>query len=209
MTHGDDRFHTPRSSARRAGYASSEDERFSTARGAYSARSMSARSENENEYSKQYNGYEEQQVYYSSREHSIEESYHEQDSEFYTREDQYRTPSYVEEYAHEIADIFSLTRHNKISDVEDLLDQGVPVNIKDNHGNTVLSIACQNGLKKMAKAALRRGADINTTNIRGNTPLHFCYAYGYGDTLGDYLLSKGANGKVRNTAGLLCYEGLA
>lgn len=107
-----------------------------------------------------------------------------------------------------VEDIFSLARHGKISEVEDLLNRAVPVNVRDRHGNTILSVACQNGLKKMAKLALRRGADINARNYKGNTPLHFCYAYGYGDTLGAYLTSKGADTSLKNHFGATCYEGL-
>ena len=88
-----------------------------------------------------------------------------------------------------------------------LLDKGVPVNVRDRFGNTILTVSCQNGLKRMAKAALRRGADINAPNYKGNTPLHFCYTYGYGDTLGEYLISKGADDSIRNNSGYSCYEG--
>ena len=73
-----------------------------------------------------------------------------------------------------------------------MLDMGVPVNVRDAFGNTILSVSCQNGHKRVAKvrlvrtprlvrlkmmpwrpiqAALRRGADINARNFRGNTPL--------------------------------------
>jgi len=53
----------------------------------------------------------------------------------------------------------------------------------------------------MAKAALRAGGDINTCNDVGNTPLHFCFAYGYGDTLGEYLIQKGGNDAAANKWG--------
>lgn len=56
--------------------------------------------------------------------------------------------------------------------------RGVPVDVRDNHGNTVLIIACQNGHKRALKAALRRGADPNARNSLGNTGLHFCHAFG-------------------------------
>jgi hypothetical protein len=101
--------------------------------------------------------------------------------------------------------IFSLARHNRLDEVEALLNSGIPVDILDVYGNTILHIACQNGLKKMAKIALRRGGNINALNVskvlirtvvstpvhffasckyKGNTPLHFCHQYGFGDTLG-------------------------
>jgi ankyrin repeat protein len=64
-----------------------------------------------------------------------------------------------------------VTRHNRVEDVERMLDMGVPVHITDQYGNSVLSVACQNGHKRIAKAALRRGIDINGANSKGNTPL--------------------------------------
>jgi len=108
----------------------------------------------------------------------------------------------------DIREIFQATRHGRASEVTRLLEKGVPVNVKDTFGNTMLAIACQNGLKKIAKIALRRGADINSRNYKGNTPLHFCYTYGYGDSLGTYLISKGADPDIRNHTGHVCFDGL-
>ena len=108
----------------------------------------------------------------------------------------------------DVKTIFQAMRHNRSQEVTKLLDRGVPINVKDKFGNTILAVACQNGLKRLAKLALRRGADINSRNFKGNTPLHFCYTYGYGDTLGNYLISKGADATIRNHQGLVCYDGL-
>lgn len=79
--------------------------------------------------------------------------------------------------------------------------------MRDVYGNTITLIAGQNGHKRIVKAALRRGADINAANYRGNTALHFCFAFGF-ETLGNYLISKGADPAIRNNAGKSCYEGL-
>ncbi|KAG2823196.1 hypothetical protein PC111_g10328 [Phytophthora cactorum] len=106
-------------------------------------------------------------------------------------------------------DLFSAARHNHYDSVIYMLDQGVPVNSRDAFGNTLLSIACQNGLKRITKLALRRGANINSQNNRGNTALHFCFAYGYGDSLGAYLISKGADTTIENDDGMVCYYGIA
>jgi len=107
-----------------------------------------------------------------------------------------------------VADIFSLARHNKVHHVNALLDQGLSVNISDSYGNTILIVAAQNGLKKLAKSVLRRGANINKANFQGNTPLHFCFQYGYGESLGAYLISKGADTNIKNFKGFYCYDGL-
>jgi hypothetical protein len=106
----------------------------------------------------------------------------------------------------DIEDIFSKIRHNRLDDVAELLKSGVPLNLRDRFGNTMLAIACQNGLKRMSKLLLRQGADINASNYKGNTPLMFCYTYGYGETLGQYLMSKGADSTMVNKENLSCFE---
>jgi hypothetical protein len=119
-------------------------------------------------------------------------------------------PSHISEQ--DVEDIFSYTRHGRVEEIEKLLNKGIPIDIRDPFGNTLLIIACQNGNKRVAKAILRRGANINARNLKGNTPLHYCYhckwrlcsdllcecfnlvlcahVDGYGDTLGQYIISK-------------------
>jgi len=109
----------------------------------------------------------------------------------------------------DVEDIFSYARHNRVEDMEAVLDRGVPVNVRDQYGNTLLIVSCQNGHKRAAKMALRKGADINARNYKGNSALHFCHTYGYGDTLGQYLISKGADVSLPNNAGLTPFEGIA
>ena len=66
-------------------------------------------------------------------------------------------------------------------------------------------IACQNGHKKLVKMCLRSGANIDAVNRKGNTGLHYCFMYGM-YSLGEYLLSKGANDTLCNDDGATCYE---
>jgi ankyrin repeat protein len=103
-------------------------------------------------------------------------------------------------------EVFSYARHGRIEELETLLRQGLAVDVRDDNGNTILAIACQNGNKRVVKLALRYGADINAKNIRGNTPLHFCYKYGFADNLGVYLISKGADKRIRNEDNLTCAD---
>ncbi|DBA01803.1 TPA: hypothetical protein N0F65_002919 [Lagenidium giganteum] len=255
---GDERFYTPRSSARR-GYSSngSEDERFASPR--ETARSVSSE---ENEYGTpreslsddaqhhhphQSHPNQQYHQYHSTRstapthgggagrmnmaelKHTLPDyppHYYEKDHDDYyakvTSIKDQPPPPRTRLHASEVRsaqyadapppmpenDIFSAARHNRIDSVTYMLDQGVSVNSKDEFGNTILAIACQNGLKRMAKLALRRGANINSQNFRGNTPLHFCFAYGYGESLGGYLISKGADTTVTNNDGYVCYYGI-
>merc|ERR1719419_1019508 len=70
-------------------------------------------------------------------------------------------------------ELFRLVRHGKYDEVERLLRMGVKVDSEDEHGNTILFIAAQNGNKRIVKLALRMGANIKHVNGKGNTVLHF------------------------------------
>lgn len=104
-----------------------------------------------------------------------------------------------------ISELFSYARHGKKKEIEDLLkEKGINVDVKDDHGNTIFLIACQNGHKKICKLSLRQGGKINHQNKKGCSGLHYCFAYNYKD-LGDYLISKGANEKLLNKDNQDCY----
>lgn len=196
----DERFYTPRSSARR-GYssASSEDERFVSPR--ESARSVSSE---ENEWStpreaplqpvEQQYAYAKQtnEDYYYQHAHqrpappkaAPERSAHFPSAKYHDMETaQAHELRSARHAVHAVPppllpatenDIFSAARHNRVDSVTYLLDQGVPLNSCDVHGNTILSIACQNGLKRMAKLALRRGININSQNVSPVLMLCWC-----------------------------------
>ena len=97
----------------------------------------------------------------------------------------------------DIENIFSFTRHGRIAEVDDLLSRGVSADVRDDNGNSILAVACQNNDKRVAKLALRKGANINSSNLVGNTALHFCYKYGHIE-LAKYLISKGADKTLKN-----------
>ena len=63
--------------------------------------------------------------------------------------------------------ILAVKNHN-LKALEELLDtQNVPVDTRDQHGNTLFILACQQGSKRQAKFLLRRGANINAQNNSG------------------------------------------
>ena len=78
----------------------------------------------------------------------------------------------------------------------------------DGHGNSLLITAAQNGNKKASKILLRRGANINIRNNKGNTALHFALHFGYKNSIGELLLANGADSTIRNNNGKLCFDGI-
>lgn len=50
--------------------------------------------------------------------------------------------------------------------LEAALDAGVDVNARDDHGNSLFILACQQGNKRLAKLLMRRHADLNL-QVRG------------------------------------------
>ena len=97
-------------------------------------------------------------------------------------------------------------RHSDFDSLEYYLDElAVDIDTADEHGNTLLIIAAQQGNKKLCKFFLRRGAYINAQNHSGNTSLHYLEKYNH-SSLADYLRTKGADDTLLNESGLTCYE---
>jgi ankyrin repeat protein len=108
----------------------------------------------------------------------------------------------------EVADqVFSFCRHGRTAEVAAAVLGGFDADARDEHGNTLLLVAAQNGLRKMAKKLMRMGADVNCQNSRGQTVAHYCHAFGH-TTLLEYILSKGADTTLRNADGMTYDEGI-
>ena len=80
--------------------------------------------------------------------------------------------------------------------------------MRDDFGNTPLIVACQNGHSSVCHLLVEHGANLRLSNDKGNTALHYCFAYHFED-LGKFLISQGADEYAVNTDGLTCYEGLS
>jgi len=102
--------------------------------------------------------------------------------------------------------VLSSARHGRHKDVEAFLVAGFDPCYADAFGNTLFHVACQNGNKRIAKLAIKFGGDMDAQNDKGNTGLHFLFAYGYPD-IGEYFMEKGA-GEVRNSLGKTPREGI-
>lgn len=82
------------------------------------------------------------------------------------------------------------------------------INKCDEHGNTMLTLACQNGNVKVTKFLMSKGANPNHQNNQGQTPAHFAVAYQFFD-LSTWIFANGALDTVENKFGLTPYDGLS
>lgn len=75
------------------------------------------------------------------------------------------------------------------------LDQGVPVDLTDASGNTLLMLAAYHGQPPAVTVLLERGADVNRVNDRGQSPLAGAVFKGE-DTIVWLLMDAGADADV-------------
>jgi len=69
-------------------------------------------------------------------------------------------------------------RLNRAAEFDTLVNAGVPVDSRDNLGNTPLIITAQHGHLLLAQRCVRQGADLNAVNDRGLTALMYACAFG-------------------------------
>ena len=81
-------------------------------------------------------------------------------------------------------------------------------NKSDEHGNTLMHVAAQNGNIRIAKLLVQKGCNPNHQNKQGNTPGHFAIAFQFFD-FASWLFGDGsANDELLNIYGLGPYDGL-
>lgn len=103
--------------------------------------------------------------------------------------------------------VFSSARHARHKEVEAALAAGFDPSYADSFGNTLFHVACQNGIKRIAKLAIKYGGDMDGQNLKGNTGVHFLFAFGYPD-VGEYFIEKGASATLLNDVGKNAREGI-
>ena len=67
--------------------------------------------------------------------------------------------------------IFDLVRDNKPLALTSLLNQGIPVNLTNSNGDTLLILAAYHEHEDMVRILIDAGADLNRLNDRGQTAL--------------------------------------
>ena len=99
-----------------------------------------------------------------------------------------------------MATIHNAARRGNLNLVRALLNQGVPVNSRDQAGYTPLHLASRRGLLSVVQELLKRGAHVNPRSIHGYTPLHVA-AIANNPNIVHALIKAGANPKYRNMYG--------
>ncbi|YAL83016.1 ankyrin repeat domain-containing protein [Dermacoccaceae bacterium W4C1] len=66
---------------------------------------------------------------------------------------------------------FDFAREGDARRLAAYVDEGVPVDLTDSSGNTLLMLAAYHGHGPSVTALLERGADVNRLNDRGQSPL--------------------------------------
>lgn len=83
-----------------------------------------------------------------------------------------------------------------------LLDQGYNVNLLDSNGNGALHWAAKKGTLEIVELLVaKHGAQMNSQNIQGWSPLHFSIKYG-NDPVSLYLLSQGCDPNILDMEGI-------
>ncbi|KAF5296332.1 hypothetical protein FQA39_LY12549 [Lamprigera yunnana] len=90
---------------------------------------------------------------------------------------------------------FAITQ--KVNVIQELLDAGLDIDMRDDIGYTPLLLALQFGLLKIAKLLIENGANIHAINDAGNSSLHFAVTQNSKDLLLE-LLCKGVTTEHRN-----------
>jgi len=106
---------------------------------------------------------------------------------------------YVEDFGTAYVDAYEMEHFN--------------MNKVDEFGNSLLTIAAQNGSLKIAKVLVDKGANPDHQNGSGESAAHYANAYGFMDFLSWVLAPApdggGANDTVENRDGLTPYDGLS
>ena len=100
-----------------------------------------------------------------------------------------------------MATIHHAARNGNLNRVKALLNQGVHVNSRDEHGATPLHYAALSENLNIVQELLRRGAHVNPRTRSGMTPLYLTTFWDRSPHVVHALIRAGANPKYRNMYG--------
>lgn len=91
--------------------------------------------------------------------------------------------------------IFDLAREGATEKLFAIIDQGIPADLTDSKGDTLMILAAYNGHEPIVAGLVERGADVNRLNDKGQGALT-CAVFRKNEALTRYLLNHGADPKL-------------
>ncbi|MFJ8751607.1 ankyrin repeat domain-containing protein [Streptomyces sp. NPDC102441] len=67
--------------------------------------------------------------------------------------------------------VMDLARQGRAEELLEFFDHGLPVDVRDQQGNTALMLAAYHGRTETVRALVARGADVDLRNARDQSPV--------------------------------------
>ena len=99
-----------------------------------------------------------------------------------------------------VKDFTTAAWRGEVDAVARMLDDGLPVDIRDVGGDTALHNAAEYNHSDVAQILLLKGANPNKRDVNGRTPLHYAARFNSTDVI-KLLLQHGANWDLCNNEG--------
>ncbi|KAH9559475.1 hypothetical protein CY35_06G060800 [Sphagnum magellanicum] len=96
--------------------------------------------------------------------------------------------------------IHACAREGDLQGLSQLLDLGIPVDLKESHGRTPLIWAADRGQLSAVEILLAKGAEINAQDIEGQTALHYATVCEQ-EAVAKYLAEHGADANIADKEG--------
>ena len=102
------------------------------------------------------------------------------------------TPELTDEQLEFLHSMLDLARGGKSAELLDFVDQGIPVNLTNAQGDSLLILAAYNDHEDLVRGLLERGAEVDRVNDRGQTALG-CAVFRQNHAITASLLAAGAD----------------
>lgn len=110
-------------------------------------------------------------------------------------------PSQDEELIALATSLLDAARQGDAGTLLPVLERGVPVNLSDSAGNSLLMLAAYHGHAPLVRELAARGADVDRINDRGQSPLAGAAFKGFTD-VAEQLLAAGADPDLGTPSGI-------
>lgn len=101
-------------------------------------------------------------------------------------------PELTDEQLEFLNSMFDLARAGRTEELLSLVDQGIPANLTNSKGDSLLILASYNDHTDLVHGLLERGADVDRMNDRGQTALS-CAVFRQNEEITQALLTAGAD----------------